>query len=238
MGRHLELTPRLRQIAAWVPQGAHLADIGTDHAYLPVWLTLHSRVAAAIASDLRMGPLDRARETGRRYGVSDRITFRLGDGLAAVRPEECNTIVIAGMGGENIAQILLRAPWTTSGCHTLLLQPQSRAEILRSFLAEHGYTIRREALVRDRGFLYPVMEASGGEMNLTPGQLWGGADLLYDPLGDRYLIEKIIQLQAVVAGRNRSTDLMAQAEGDRIRAIIAELMTMREEWRHANCPGN
>ena len=75
-------------------------------------------------------------------------------------------------------------------------------------------------------------------MNLTPGQLWGGADLLYDPLGARYLIEKIIQLQAVVAGRNRSTDLMAQAEGDRIRAIIAELMTMREEWRHANCPGN
>ena len=96
MGKHLELTPRLRQIAAWVRQGAHLADVGTDHAYLPVWLTLQGRVASAIASDLRRGPLDRAQETGRRYGVGDRITFRLGNGLAAVAPEECDTIVIAG----------------------------------------------------------------------------------------------------------------------------------------------
>ena len=132
MGKHLELTPRLRQIAAWVRQGAHLADVGTDHAYLPVWLTLQGRVASAIASDLRRGPLDRARETGRRYGVGDRITFRLGNGLAAVAPEECDTIVIAGMGGENIAQILAAAPWTADGRHTLLLQPQSRAEALRA----------------------------------------------------------------------------------------------------------
>ena len=110
MGKHLELTPRLRQIAAWVRQGAHLADVGTDHAYLPVWLTLQGRVASAIASDLRRGPLDRAQETGRRYGVGDRITFRLGNGLAAVAPEECDTIVIAGMGGENIAQILAGHP--------------------------------------------------------------------------------------------------------------------------------
>ena len=99
MGKHLELTPRLGQIAAWVRPGAHLADVGTDHAYLPVWLTLQGRVASAIASDLRLGPLNRARDTGRRYGVEERITYRLGNGLAAVRPEECDTIVIAGMGG-------------------------------------------------------------------------------------------------------------------------------------------
>ena len=136
MGKHLELTPRLRQIAAWVRQGAHLADVGTDHAYLPVWLTLQGRVASAIASDLRRGPLDRAQETGRRYGVGDRITFRLGNGLAAVAPEECDTIVIAGMGGENIAQILAGAPWTADGRHTLLLQPQSRAEALRRFILD------------------------------------------------------------------------------------------------------
>ena len=175
MGKHLELTPRLRQIAAWVRQGAHLADVGTDHAYLPVWLTLQGRVASAIASDLRRGPLDRAQETGRRYGVGDRITFRLGNGLAAVAPEECDTIVIAGMGGENIAQILAGAPWTADGRHTLLLQPQSRAEALRRFLAEHGYAIAREALVRDRGFLYPVIEAGAGEMHLTLGRQWAGA---------------------------------------------------------------
>ena len=238
MGKHLELTPRLGQIAAWIRPGAHLADVGTDHAYLPVWLTLQGRVASAIASDLRLGPLDRARQTGRRYGVEGRITYRLGNGLAAVRPEECDTIVIAGMGGENIAQILARAPWTADGGHTLLLQPQSRAEVLRAFLAEHGYAIRREALVRDRGFLYPVMEAGAGEMHLTLGQQWGGADLLYDPLWDRYLIEKIIQLQAAVSGSNRAASPEARTRGDHARDILTELLQMREEWRHANCSGN
>ena len=238
MGKHLELTPRLGQIAAWIRPGAHLADVGTDHAYLPVWLTLQGRVASAIASDLRLGPLDRARQTGRRYGVEGRITYRLGNGLAAVRPEECDTIVIAGMGGENIAQILARAPWTADGGHTLLLQPQSRAEVLRAFLAEHGYAIRREALVRDRGFLYPVMEAGAGEMHLTLGQQWGGADLLYDPLWDRYLIEKIIQLQAAVSGSNRAASPEARTWGDHARDILTELLQMREEWRHANCSGN
>ena len=238
MGKHLELTPRLGQIAAWIRPGAHLADVGTDHAYLPVWLTLQGRVASAIASDLRLGPLDRARQTGRRYGVEGRITYRLGNGLSAVRPEECDTIVIAGMGGENIAQILARAPWTADGGHTLLLQPQSRAEVLRAFLAEHGYAIRREALVRDRGFLYPVMEAGAGEMHLTLGQQWGGADLLYDPLWDRYLIEKIIQLQAAVSGSNRAASPEARTRGDHARDILTELLQMREEWRHANCPGN
>ena len=213
MGKHLELTPRLRQIAAWVRQGAHLADVGTDHAYLPVWLTLQGRVASAIASDLRRGPLDRAQE-------------------------ECDTIVIAGMGGENIAQILAGAPWTADGRHTLLLQPQSRAEALRRFLAEHGYAIAREALVRDRGFLYPVIEAGAGEMHLTLGRQWAGADLLYDPLGDRYIIEKIIQLQAAAAGSNRASAPEARERGDYARAVITELLQMREEWRHANCPGN
>lgn len=238
MGKKLELTPRLGQIAAWVPQGAHLADVGTDHAYLPVWLTLQGRVASAIASDLRLGPLNRARETGRRYGVEKSITFRLGSGLATVRPEECDTIVIAGMGGENIAQILSQAPWTADGDHTLLLQPQSRAEVLRRFLAENGFQITREALVRDRGFLYPVMEAGAGEMTLTLGQQWGGVDLLYDPLGDRYLIEKIIQLQAAVAGSNRAAAQPARKRGDYARSVITELLQMREEWRHANCSGN
>lgn len=227
----LELTPRLRLLADWVPSGARLADVGTDHAYLPVWLRLHGRVASAIACDLREGPLARARETGRIWGA-DGVDYRLGNGLAVVSPEEADTIVIAGMGGENIAAILARAPWTAGGDHTLLLQPQTRAEVLRAFLAENGYAIRREALVEDRGVLYPVMEAGGGEMSLTLGQLHGGAALLRDPLGDRYIIGKIIRLQTAVAGLNRSGG--GQEKADRLREIITALLSMREEWRRAD----
>ena len=233
--RQLELSPRLQLLADWVPQGARFADVGTDHAYLPVWLTLHGRVTSAIASDLRKGPLERARETGRTY-EAEGIDYRLGDGLAFIRPEEADTIVIAGMGGENIASILAAAPWTADGQHTLLLSPHTKAEELRLFLMDHGYAIRREALVRDHGTLYPVMEVSAGEMTLTPGQLWGGAKLLQDPLGDRYIIEKIIRLMGAIAGKNRSERPEDREKADRLRDIVTALLAMREEWRHANCP--
>ena len=225
----LELTPRLQLLADQVPPGARLADVGTDHAYLPVWLRLHGRVVSAIACDLREGPLARARETGRAYGA-DGIDFRLGDGLSVVSPEEADTIVIAGMGGENIAAILEQAPWTADGVHRLLLQPMTRAEVLRRFLMEHGYAIRREILVRDRGTLYPVMEAAGGEMTLSLGQLYGGAALLHDPLGERYIIEKIIRLTNAVAGLNRARE---RQKADALREIITALLSMREEWRRA-----
>ena len=96
MAKKLELTPRLQLLADWVPQGAKLADIGTDHGFLPVWLDLQGRVVSAVASDLRKGPLERAKETGRIYGA-EHIDYRLGNGLEGVFPEEADVIVIAGM---------------------------------------------------------------------------------------------------------------------------------------------
>lgn len=233
--RHLELPPRLGLLAGWVRPGAKVADVGTDHALLPVWLSLYGGVSSAIASDLREGPLKRARETGRTYGA-DKVDFRLCSGLSGIRPEEADTIVIAGMGGENIAAILSAAPWTADGAHTLLLQPQSRAEDLRLFLSEHGYRIVREALVWDRGRLYPCMEAAAGRETLSLGQLYGGAGLLHDPLGDRYIIARIIRLQGAVAGLNRAGGPENQKKADELRDILTALMSMREEWRHANCP--
>lgn len=232
MARQLELTPRLQTIADWVPQGAKLADVGTDHAYLPVWLSIHGRVSCAIASDLRKGPLERARLTGSTYGAQG-IDYRLCNGLADIRPSEADTIVIAGMGGENIASILTAAPWTKDGHHTLLLQPMTRSAQLRRFLMENGYAITREALVRDRGTIYPVMEVKAGEMELTLGQLHGGAKLLQDPLCERYIIEKIIRLQGAVVGLARSAE---PGKADAVRDTITALMELREEWRHVNCP--
>ena len=233
--KQLELSPRLALLAGWVPVGTTLADVGTDHGYLPVWLLSHGQVRYAIASDLRKGPLKRAKETGQTYGA-DGIDYRLCNGLTDIRPDEAETIVIAGMGGENIASILAAAPWTADGQHILLLQPQTHAEDLRRFLMEHGYTIHREALVYDRGTMYPVMEAAGGRMSLSLGQLWGGAKLLHDPFGDRYLIEKIIRLQGAVAGLNRSSRPEDGKKADCLRDILTALLAMREEWRHANCP--
>ena len=235
MRGRLELSPRLEMTASLVPSGARLADVGTDHAYLPAALLLEGRIPSAIASDLRRGPLERARETAAAFDLKEKISFRLCDGLSGVGPEEVDAIVIAGMGGETIAAILAAAPWTADGKHRLLLQPMTRAWELRAFLADNGYAITREALVRDRGTLYPVMEAGAGEMTLSLGQLHGGAGLTHDPLGDRYLIEQIVRLEMAVAGLNRGTGEKSRARADETRDVITALLAMREEWRHAQC---
>lgn len=233
--RALELPPRLRLIAGWVPEGAYLADVGTDHAYLPTWLRLQGKIRGAVASDLRSGPLERAKVTGSLYGT-DNIEYRLCNGLAGIRPSEVDTVTIAGMGGETILSILKAAPWTADGQHTLLLQPQSHEEMVRQYLVENGFAITREALIRDRGTLYTVMEAKAGKMELSLSQVWGGVGLAHDPLADRYIVEKIVRTQAALAGAKRSTRLQARTE--ELREILTALLRAREEWRHANRRAN
>jgi tRNA (adenine22-N1)-methyltransferase len=196
-----------------------------------MYLLSNGKCSSAIVTDLNEKPLERAKETGRTYGAEG-IDYRLANGLADIRPEETDVIAIAGMGGETIAAILEAAPWTADGQHTLLLQPMTKDHELRRYLMEHGYCIRREALVYDRGTIYPVMEVVAGEMELSLGQIYGGARLMHDPLGDRYLIEKIIRLFGVIAGINRSAD--RQEEADRVRDTVTALLEMREEWRNAN----
>jgi tRNA (adenine22-N1)-methyltransferase len=230
------LTPRLQKLADWVEPGAKVADIGTDHGYLPVWLLTTGRTASAIGSDLRAGPLDNARKTAARYAVSEKISLRLGDGLNGILPSEVDTLVIAGMGGENIASILAAAPWAKQ-C-TLLLQPMSRSEILREFLEKNGYAIEREALVEDRGTLYPVMLVRAGSMTLTAGQRYGGACLLHDPLEDRYLIEEIVRMQSAIAGVCHSSSENDVKKADALRELSYALMKLREEWRNANSQAN
>ena len=110
MEKELQLQPRLQCIASLVPQGARLADVGTDHGYLPVWLLQHGRIESAIASDINALPLDHARATAREYGVTERMDFRLCPGLAKIKAEECDAIAIAGMGALLAASV--RAPLT------------------------------------------------------------------------------------------------------------------------------
>ncbi|WP_312942448.1 class I SAM-dependent methyltransferase [Oscillibacter sp.] len=232
--RKPELSTRLHLLADWVPQGAALVDVGTDHAYLPVRLALEGRLRFAIACDLRPGPLSRGQDTARRFGVLEQIDFRLCDGLAGVGAKEVDTVVIAGMGGENIVSILAAAPWTADSNHILLLQPQSRAEELRAFLIANGYAICREQLVEDRGTIYPVLKVRPGHQDPYPGQIYGGAHLMGDPLGGRYLVEQILRLQTAVAGLNRGSGPETSEKADRLRDVIASLMVLWEEWRHAN----
>jgi len=223
----LSLTPRLARIAACVPRGARLADVGTDHGYLPVRLLLDGAIERAIASDLRPGPLERARETARRYGLEEKISFRLCDGLAAIDEGEADTIAVAGMGGETIASILEAAPWTKSGKRPLL-QPMTSFPELRGWLGAHGYRIEREYLAREGKRLYSVMEVFGGSMApLTPSELWAGRQS-DDPLRGawlEYISSKVSRaLEGHLAAKERD-----QAELMRLREVLSGLEEMREE---------
>lgn len=154
------LSPRLAAIARMIPRGAALADIGSDHAYLPIYMIKNEAVASAIASDISAACVARAKANAAAYGVADRISFRQADGLSGVSPDECDTIVLAGMGGETIGAILDAAPWALD--KRLLLQPASRAPFLRRYLYTHGRTVGEECIVLDAGRRYPVFSAAKG----------------------------------------------------------------------------
>ncbi len=148
------LSPRLKEAAALVRKVDTIADIGTDHAYLPIYLIGHDICKKVIASDLRRGPLENARVNVETAGFGDRIELRLSDGLTNYRPDEAQDIVIAGMGGILIAEILDKAPWLKRGDKHLVLQPMTHAEYLRAYLMANGYRILRESVCEDDGKLY------------------------------------------------------------------------------------
>ncbi len=155
----MKLTARLAAVASLVNPGGTVADIGTDHAYLPAFLVLEGRIQSAIACDVRKMPLENAAETLRRFGLSDKISLRLSDGLDAVLPGEADEIVIAGIGGTLMTEILSRAAWLKAAGKHLVLQPQTHSEDVRRFLCENGFRILCEKAAQEPGHVYGVISA-------------------------------------------------------------------------------
>ena len=235
MAAKLELSPRLGAIAELVPDGCGcLADIGTDHGYVPVSLLLEGKIRRAVAADIGALPLDHARRTAEQYGVTEQLDFRLGDGLSVLTPGEAEVIVIAGMGGDAIAEILAAAPWSRAG-PLLLLQPMSKAETLRPFLPENGYAVLAERLVQDKGVLYPILTVRGGSMApATDAQAWGGFRLEGDPLRGLYIADRLLRLRKAAAGLAKARDPGMAGKRERLLGIIAQL----EAWKEAEDGAN
>ena len=212
--RRLQLQPRLQLLADMVPEGCRLADVGTDHGYLPVYLLQRRRIRGAVAADIGAEPLAHARRTAEAYGVEG-IDFRLCDGLRDIAPDEVDTVVIAGMGGETIITILEGAAWTKDGAHTLLLQPMTKAAELRRWLSVNGYAFTDERLVWDKNYLYPVLRVNGGICPaLTELQTLTGVLLDGDPLYADYLTQHAEKLLHIAEGLRRSgrEDALHRAE--------------------------
>lgn len=153
------LGPRLALCAQLARPGKILIDVGTDHAYLPIWMLLSGQIPRAVACDINPGPLNSAALHARRYGVEDRLALVRSDGLEALGPQDGEEIVIAGMGGELILRIVSRAPWLQAPEKRLVLQPMSNPARLRLGLSALGFRVLEERAVEDSGKVYSAFSA-------------------------------------------------------------------------------
>ena len=219
---------RLTAIAALVQNGRGLIDVGTDHGHLPAALAGSGYTGELFASDINEGPLLSARRTAEEAGLKNRIRFLLCDGLRLCPPDEVDTIVIAGMGGDMIVKILDEAEWCMNARYHFILQPMTKAEVLRYWLVYNEFAIESETIAEDGGTLYQIISACfGGCTQLTDAELFIGKRALCknDELYERELSHVISRFEKAIRGMN------ARGEVPRLRLyreIHHELTEMRK----------
>ena len=223
--------PRLRLAASLVRDGARFADIGTDHAHLPLYLLSQGRIASAVAADVAEGPLSRARENVRASGYEGRITLLLADGLSGMEGLGLTDIAICGMGGELIASILEAAPFVRDPAIRLILQPMTRLEELRRYLGASGFAVTAERYTVAGGRPYACLVASytGDVRKISAVEAVLGASPLRDPADATaflaFLTMREREAKARIRGRlTGGADISADEE--LIAAIAVERETL------------
>ena len=184
----MELSRRLQAVAGLVTAGYRLADIGTDHAYIPIYLAQSGRVPEAVAMDVNQGPLERAEDNIRSHGLEGRVKTRLSDGFSALKEGEADSAVIAGMGGGLVIRILKEGECLVGTLKECILQPQSEIEKVRAFLLEEGFLFIKEDMVEEDGKYYRMMKVcppagKTGRASATK-ETWDETELRYG----RYLL--------------------------------------------------
>lgn len=224
----MKLSGRLLACAGLVQRGNIAADVGTDHGHLAIYLVEQGICPHVYASDLREKPLAAAKRNVAAAGIGEHITFCLSDGLNNVPVAQIQTVICAGMGGDNIIGILSAAPAVFSERYQLIFQPQSAVNELRRWLSVHGFFIVQEKLARDGNFVYTVMEARyGAGVPLSPGQQFLPEVLLKsgDPLLPRYFARVKASVAMTVEGLHKAKEL-DPAVRDYYETALRELKEM------------
>lgn len=200
--RLFKLDGRLSLCASYVREGSRLADIGADHALLPIFLAQSGKISHALACDVNPRPLSSAAENIRKYGVENIVETRLSDGLDAVFEDEADDIVIAGMGGELIAKIISSCAWVRSPEKRLILQPMTRYEKLTAFLLENGFEIESQKACLAEGKYYTVLCArcTGARVSPDPFSCLVGRLDVRDETSRRFLLQTEKRLVKQSAG--------------------------------------
>jgi len=205
-GEKMELSPRLLKIASLVPNGAKLADIGTDHGYIPLYLFMEGVIDSALAMDVNPMPLKRAEDNITNAGYGHLCGFRLSNGLEKLKKHEADVIVIAGMGGLLIRDILHNGKHAIAKGTRLLLQPMIAPSELRQYLFQNGYTIENEYVVREENKFYNIISALPGNDSGTDEDIYIGRNVSVtspDVYGD-YLEYKLRVCTNIISGMEKS----------------------------------
>lgn len=221
--RMFSLGARLETCAAFVREGSVVADIGTDHAYLPIWLTVMGKVSHVYASDINEEPIKVAKENIAKYSLCDKVITFTGIGLEKIPPNDVDDIVIAGMGGDNIVGILDAAKWLKSRRYRLILQPMSKAEKLREYLYRNNFEIVNEKAVCEANRIYTIIctEYSNTAIDFSEFNFYAGC-LSNDNEISRSLLKKQASvLLSEAAGHAKCGDFKSE---QRLKKIAGELM--------------
>ncbi len=222
----MELAKRLAALAAYVPAGSIVADIGTDHAHLPVFLVEEGICPLVIATELNQGPFKSAGRQVRERNLEDKIDLRLGDGLKTLKPGEAGVLVLAGMGGNTIREILAASPDVLKTVKKLVLQPMADPGDLRIWLAANGWKISDEKLVNEDGRTYVIVVAEPGrEETSDPILLELGPRLLQrkDPLVKDYMSKIVNKYEQVLAALTAAKSEDAHKKARELKAKLARI---------------
>ncbi|MDK2798647.1 MAG: tRNA (adenine22-N1)-methyltransferase [Clostridiales bacterium] len=233
-----KLTPRLQLIADKVLPGARVADIGTDHAYIPIYLITKGISNYVIASDVKKGPVEKAKDNVKKYNLMHRIDVRLGNGLEKVSLGEVDTVIIAGMGGVLIAEILSAAKSALKTIDRLILQPMVGQEEVRKWLINNHFKIVDEELVMEGSKIYNVIVAEHGEDKIEKEIFnYIGKKLVEkkDPLLKNLLIDRITELNKIIIQLENKDSRNAYLRLKECRARLMEYKCLQQSIMEGEC---
>lgn len=208
MEKNINITERLKKCGAMVEKGSKIADVGTDHAYLPIYLIKEKKATHAIACDLREGPLENAKKNIKKFGLEEKIETRLSNGLENIKENEADEVIIAGMGGILISEILENCTWENKINKKFILQPMNHEKDLRVYLAKNGYETENEEAVNCMGKSYVVIKTNftGKAYSLTDLEKYIGSLKAENEPSVCYIKKQLNDLQNRKKGANAKNE--------------------------------
>lgn len=226
------LTPRLQAVADFIPKNTSIADIGTDHANLPIFLIKSQKIHHAIAIDVNEGPYRTAKQAVEHNCLTKEIDVRLGSGLSALKQKEADIAVFAGMGGLLINSLLKSAPDIVNSLQGLVLQPQLAAEKVRRYLYTIGWHIEDEALAKEQQHIYQIIYAVPGIRNMPDDISLEIGPVLFEKrpvLFPAHIDMLLYRRKKILAGIDRSSAQRSTARYNKISALVKNL-EMIKSW--------